>query len=412
MSIGQNRSFLSPFTETIKDNGRLFTIFSIAVIVVSGLSIVENRENWWVLIAGIAAVFLVIFLYMNARVFIKIAVVSLLNLFMSTTAFQIGSFADSTGTGGLVWMSSIFFSFFSVLAVSYMVTSSKSRWPIIGVSTVLGFIITYALGIGGLNISLSALFGSIVSILSFVFLYKTGNKNKYLVSEMPTNILTSELDKKIIETFENNGWSATSLKSENEDSGTVLVWDEKCYILYPVYMDESFTSIETKKNVMLGYKDNNVNPWLLNLVFTKLPIWKSRNANINLILLDLNNNNGNSPRVIGVKVPDSKKPIPVGIIPSKSLLEESISNSTRDSSPTNPKKISNRQKHIAQKNLHKIDLKDPDDIITMIDAEMSLYTQPIKQKQRIAISRIGKVEEDLDKDSTKFVKRRGKNKTV
>lgn len=410
-------NFTDSIIEMIRDNGRLFTIFSIAIIVVSGIAIVENRDNWWILVIGVISVFAIFFLYMNARVFIKITVVALINLFLSTTAFQVGSFADQTGTGGLVWMSSTFFTFFTSLAISYGLTSAKSRWGTLGVSTILGFIVTYVLGVGGLNVSLSALIGSLLSIVSFVIFYKMGNKNKYLISEMPTNLLTEELEEKVLKVFTDNGWNATSLKDPEEDSGTILIWEDRGYVLYPVFLDEAFSSIETKRTTMLGYKENNVNPWLLNLVFTKLPIWKSRNANLNLILLDMNNNNGKIARVIGVNVPDTKRKIPVAIIPAKSLLldktdqqdqdvvDEKLTNN--DSQSTN-KRLSNRQKHKQQKSL-KINLRDPEDIITMIDSEMNPHTNSLNKKQKLAISRIGKIEEDLDKDSTRLKK---KNKKV
>lgn len=422
MSLEQNRSFLSPIFETIKENGRLFTIFSIAVIIISGFSIVENRDNWWFLIAGIAALFLIIFLYLNARIFIKVAVVLTLNIFIAAAAFQVGSFADQAGTGGLVWMSSTLFAFFTMLSVSYVISSGKGRWGAIGAGTFLGFIVSYIFAAGGLNVSLSAIIGVVVSIGVFLLAYKTGNKNKYKVSEMPTNLLTEELSKNIVKVFEENGWQATSLKSDKDDTGTVLTWDDRGYVLYPVYMDEEFTSIETKKKTMLGYKSVNINPWLLNLVQNKLPIWKSRNANLNLILLDMENANGTIPRVIGVNVADSKKPIPVGIIPAYSLSptesnkpqtfvnnisETNQKNTNKNNSAT---KLSNRQKHKQEKDMYKINLDDPDDVITMIESEMTIYTQSLKPKQKTALSRIGKIEEEISKDRTGF--RLGKKRVL
>lgn len=397
--------------ELIQNNGRMFTIFVSAFIIVSGIAIIENSNNWWILPSGIVALFIIAFLYMNARVFIKIAVVILLNLFLATAAFQVGSFADETSTGGLVWLSSVLFNFFTTLSLSYLLTSAKGKWGPIGFSSVIGFLVTYIFGVGGINLSLSAVLGTLVAIVSFVIVYLVGNKNKYTNSSMPTNILTDELSNNIVEVFETNGWNATSLKDQDDDSGSVLVWENKAYVLYPVYLDESFTTVETKRTSMLAYQDESVNPWLLNLVFTKIPVWKARNAHINLVLLDVNNNNGKLPRVIGVNVPDSQKKIPVGIIPAKSLL--STDGKILDSVDYEPVgKMSNRQKQKLKKASSKINLNDPSDVITMIDAEMSLYTRDLKPRQAVALSRIGKTEEDVNKDSTKVkkpvLKRKGK----
>ena len=162
------------FIEVLQKNGRLLTIATIAVVLVGGISIIENRDSWWILVAGIITIAGSILLFINARVFIKVIIVSLLNLFMGTTAFQIGSFVDNLGTGGLVWMASTFFTFFALLAYSYATISSKSRWNILGISTVLGFIATYILSIGGLNTTLSSIIGFVVAAVFFVIRYKTG----------------------------------------------------------------------------------------------------------------------------------------------------------------------------------------------------------------------------------------------
>lgn len=343
--------------EVVQKNGRMLTIATIAVVLVGGISIIENRDSWWILVAGIVAIAGTVFLFMNARVVIKILIVSLLNLFMGTTAFQIGSFVDNLGTGGLVWMAATFFTFFALLAYSYATISSKSRWNVLGISTLLGFITTYILSIGGLNTTVSSIAGFVIAAIIFILLYKTGKKNTFKESDMPQNFLDEKLEKSILTLFKKSGWEATSLKNSTNDTGTVLVWDDKGYILYPILMEESFISIETKKTSTLSYQENNINPWLLNLVFSEIPVWKARNANLNLILLDLNNRNGKKARVIGVNIPDSSKKIPVGIIPSKSLLSGN--------------------------------LNEADNVITMIDSEMAVHTRSLSKKQKDAVSGIG-----------------------
>lgn len=360
------------FIEVLQKNGRLLTIATIAVVLVGGISIIENRDSWWILVAGIIIIAGSVLLFINARVFIKVVIVSLLNLFMGTTAFQIGSFVDNLGTGGLVWMASTFFTFFALLAYSYATISSKSRWNVLGISTVLGFIATYILSIGGLNTTLSSIIGFVVAAVFFVIRYKTGKKNTFKKENMPQNILDEKTEKTILELFHQAEWGATSLKDNNkkdDETGKVLVWDEQGYILYPIFMEEAFTSVETKKTSTLSYQDNNINPWLLHLVFSEIPVWKARNANLNLVLLDMNNRNGKKSRVIGVNIPDSSKKIPVGIIPAKSLLSENI--------------------------------KEADNIITMLDSEMSIHTRSLSKKQKEAVSRIGIIPEKDNKPKKK-----------
>lgn len=372
-SKNQRSVFMESLIEVFQKNGRILTIAAIAVVLVGGISIIENRDSWWVLVVGILGITITTLLFMNARIFIKIAIVSLINLFMGTTAFQIGSFVDNLGTGGLVWMASTFFTFFALLAYSYATISAKSRWNALGISTVLGFIMTYVFSIGGLNTTIASLVGIIVSSTSFFILYKTGKKNSFKKSEMPENLLNSKIERTIIDLFTKSGWNATSLKDKDLDEGTILVWEEKGYILYPISMEESFTSIETKRSSTLSYQDNNINPWLLDLVFSKIPVWKARNAHLNLVLLDLNNRNGKKARVIGVNIPDSSKKIPVGIIPAKSLLSGN--------------------------------LNEADNIITMLDSEMSVHTRDLSTKQKEALSQIGvapekKIEKKNKKDKT------------
>lgn len=356
--------------EVFQKNGTILTVSLIAIILIGGISLIENRDSWWVLVGGICMIALTVFLFMNARIVIKIVIVSLMNLFMGTTAFQIGSFVDNLGTGGLVWMAEVLFTFFALLAYSYATTSTKSRWTTLGISTIIGFVGTYILSIGGLNTTISSGIGFAISAIVFVLIYKTGKKNTFKESQMPENYLDEKLNKLILELFKSSEWDATSLKEKDKDQGSIIVWEDKGYVLYPVKLEEAFSRIEERRRTMLGYQENNINPWLLHLVHSEIPVWKSRNANLNLVLLDLNNRNGKKARVIGVNIPDSNKKIPVGIIPAKSLLSGN--------------------------------LKEADNIITMLDAELSVHTRTLSDKQKSAMSRIGKTnDKSLDKKQGK-----------
>lgn len=359
----QRPEFIQSLSETFKGNGTLLTVAAVSLIIISGVSIVDNRDNWWVTVLSISGFFLLTFLFMNARVVLKASIVSLLTLLLASGAFEIGTVLDTYGIAGLVWLGQVLFIFFSMLAYSYATNSGRSRWGLLGTTQVVAFIFTYILLTVNVEPVLAILAGGVLGILIFTISYKFFGKTKFARKNMPENILSDELAETLISGFETNGWNATPLPDKH-DGGGILVWKDYAYYLYPIKMSSPFGDMG-RKTPKLSYEGKNVNPWLLNIAFNKIPLWRGRGADITLVLLDLNSKNGTIARTIGAGLPDTKKKLPVGVIPSSKTTKSA-------------------------ENVSKL--------IKNIEDTLLPFKNELTEKQKTALSRIGKVYEDDETD--------------
>jgi hypothetical protein len=342
----------------------MFTIFAVVLITISGITLVENPSNWWVTVASLFAFFVTIFLYMNARVFIKVGVASIATILFSSFAFKVGSYADPNGTGGLVWMCAVLFLFFACLAFSYLVSSGRSRWGSLIGTQIISFGATYITSVAFENVLLGTLIGLTIGLIQFFVVYKLSGASRFSKKGMPVNSLTEDFITSAAMAADENAMDSFVIVGRKPETGSVVIWREKAYLLHPVVMDRAFTAVGRKAD-RLGYNRKNVNPWLINVSFQETPVWKSRGASIMTILVDLKNANGSIPRVIGVSLPDTKRKLPIGILPGK-LLQTS-----------NPDKLRKA--------------------FEILEDEFGDFTKSITEKQKSALSRFGvpvKIEED------------------
>lgn len=375
MKIRRKESdFKNDFMEVLNNNANLITVSAVALIVISGISIINNPANWFVPVISVLVLISLLFLFMNHRVFIKATVVFLMNIFFASIAFQTGMLLDAYHGGGFLWMSQILFSLFALLSYSYLTISGRSRWGTLAVSTITTFATTYIFGISGLGMPWSTLIGLIVGVVFFVFFYKYTGKTRYKKNTMPLNTVSKKLSVDLVKNFEELGWNATFIKTNNKKDdkndllhGNFLVWKDKAYVLYPVVMDRAFSDVGYKTR-KIGYKGKNINPWLINIFFKSIPLWKSKGADIGLVLLDMRAENGKDNKVIGASLPDTKKKLPIGIFPTKDIAGN---------------------------------IKKVDDLITSLDAEMSIYVDNLTDKQKKSIARIGIIDEEDEKMTEK-----------
>jgi hypothetical protein len=348
--------FVESFLDTLRQNGGMLTIFAVALICISGITLVENPANWWISVASISAFFVVVFLYMNARVFIKIGVASIATILLSSFAFKVGSYADPNGTGGLVWMCAVLFLFFGCLAYSYLVSSGRSRWGSLIGTQIIAFGVTYITAVAFENVLLGTVIGLVLGFISFFIVYKLTGASRFSKSGMPVNSLTEDFITSAIIGATENAMDSFIIEGRKEETGSIVVWREKAYLLHPVLMDKAFSAVGRKAD-KLGYNRKSVNPWLINVSFQETPVWKSRGASIMTVLVDLKNANGNAPRVIGVALPDTNRKLPVGVLPGKIFTS-----------------------------------KDPEKLqkaFEMLEDEFSDFSKPITEKQKAALSRFG-----------------------
>lgn len=313
--------------EAIKKNGNLFTGFVALVILVAGVGIVNGRETWWISAAAITFAFLLLFFYLNARVLIKAVVSGLIAVFLANFALQGGVIFDPTSSVGLVWMTAQIFLFFALIATSYLMTGHRSRWTGAALSCASALMAAAALSellpmLGAIGASMG------VGFLTFFAYYRLSGKLMEHSRLMPTHEVSEAIEEAVYAQAEREGWEVRRLASRSllrrTETVDYLVWNgTHAYVLHPVRLASKFSISPGRRATKLVHRGASINPWLLNLVSKRLPLWRARNAPMMLVLLDVASTNGVRPETIGVSIPDSPRKIPVGIYPAKGMLTAS-----------------------------------------------------------------------------------------
>ena len=233
---------------------------------------------------------------------------------LSSFAFTGGSLADPYGLGGVIWMGLVWALLFACLAWSYARQSGRSRWAVVMVTQMTSFLVSYSLVLSSVSVAISSVIGAVVGLLMFVIVYSVMGRNHFRAKNVPSNSMDDKLAGTLVDSADFIGWNS-ALMPEKDDKGSVLVWNEDhAYMIHPVLMSSPFGTIG-RKSQRLSYNRKSITPWLNHLVYNKVPVWRSRGADITVILLDLNRRNGDKIRVISQPVPDSKKVIPVVVAP-------------------------------------------------------------------------------------------------
>lgn len=306
--------FYTSLQEVVYTNSNLLVAFTAVLILVSGISVIDNPSRWWVPVLSLITLMTTVFMFMNFRVVIKGTVAIVVTAMLSSFAFTGGSLADPYGLGGVIWMGLVWALLFACLAWSYARQSGRSRWAVVMVTQMTSFLVSYSLVLSSVSVAISSVIGAVVGLVMFIIVYSVMGRNHFRAKNVPVNSMDDKLAATLVDSADFIGWNS-ALMSEKDDKGSVLVWNEdNAYMIHPVLMSSPFGTIG-RKSQRLSYNRKSITPWLNHLVYNKVPVWRSRGADITVILLDLNRRNGDKIRVISQPVPDSKKVIPVVIAP-------------------------------------------------------------------------------------------------
>lgn len=315
-------------SEIVGRNSRLLTAFLFITIFFGGVTLIENPSKWWVpvsLAVGGAVVFLTV---TNVPSVVKAMLTGLLTLGVGTAVYGISQLVAPYSTNRFLWFAAFLVSALASLAYSYFTVKGKSRWGTLALSMLAGFVGGWVAIMESGSLLYAAIAHCVVGCAAFVFLYNFTRKTFYRSSAMPQNIIdddNNDVTSRVMDAADNDDWFVRAFINHDKQTGHYLAWKDRAYVLLPVYMDSPFSAAGNKRRTGLGYHAKLIEPWLIDQAFNKTMFWRSRGANIMLILLDMNNANGSSPRPIGVELPDARKrngireKLPVGIYPARSL---------------------------------------------------------------------------------------------
>lgn len=324
----------SPLLEAIKEHGTWFTISAVSLVVIFGITLVNDPSKWWIGLAVAAGISIFLFTAANGRVVLK-AIGSLFVLGLSIAgAGAVGALVTTVPLFGLTWPVYQLAVYLLALALSYVVYSGRGRWTYLGLMAIGQFALTALLVVINTDPHISAILGGLVAFGGFAAAYFLNGRTR--VSKlMPQSGFSRDFLEALIRGAEKLELELRIIPARRGIDSHVLIYDERAVILYPVALDQGFGAIGRRMS-RLGYHGKDINPWLLRLSFFTSPSWKSRGASPSLVLVDVNKKNGGEGKVIGISLPDSKRKAVVGIQPAPpsrkdrdSYGEKLISNSLR-----------------------------------------------------------------------------------
>lgn len=301
----------------IKDKGTLLTISLVILIILGGVLIIDRPGDWLTTLAVVIAGLCFLFVFINARVFIKALAAVGVALVGSAMGFEVSVEADPSGILGNFWGLLYLALFFTCLSISYFFPSSYSRWTVSGITMVISwplFLVGANLFLSAWGIVVAAIIGLVFFCVFYIVIPRRG------LRDMPENTIEKAAIKGFINSLEKNGWDYIEFR-EKREKGYIVLWDKDhpatAYVLYPVAMDQPFGVIGTKKKQALSYKGRSINFWLQWVTF-KI----ARNSLVGtspLVVIWRFSSSVSQSKVIGMKTPDLKDPVAVGLLEGKSL---------------------------------------------------------------------------------------------
>lgn len=293
-------------------NGTLVTCFLAVAILLTGITLVDNPSQWWVIPVGLGSILVILLLLLNARVVVKATGAFATALLLSAWGFQIGALTAGDLSGGSSWLFSTLLGFTLCLALSYLRPSAAGRWVRSTLAVLGGFLLTYAFSTL-MVMALAAPLGALGTLLIFTVVYYGSRRARFSKKNFPSATLSRETEEALGETLRPLGWGVVPL--ERRGSRGLLLWnDERAFVVTEVSLAQKFGFAGTAKRPYLSYRGANLNPWLTSLLRDLLP-WNVKGAPVMLVLLDVKNSNGKEAKTIGVQLPDTTAVTPVGLLP-------------------------------------------------------------------------------------------------
>lgn len=304
----------SSLLEAIKAHGTLFTVFSVLIVVIVGITLVNDPTKWWIALAVALGLSLFIFTVANGRVVLKAIGSIVVLLFSVAGATSLGANVSGGGFLGLVWPSAQIAIYLLALALSYAVYSGRGRWTYLGLMAVSQFAITSGFLLIGADGYVAVGGAALASIAGFTAAYLFNGRTR-VSARMPATGFSQELLEALVKGAEQMGKSVRIVPARKGIDSHLIVYDKRAVILYPIALEQAF-GVLGRRGARLGYKNKDINPWLLRLSFFTSPSWKTRGASPALVLVDVNRKNGAEGKIIGVSLPDSKRRAAVGVQPA------------------------------------------------------------------------------------------------
>lgn len=321
----------------LEKNLKLLTIGAVATIVLAGSFYSQAPKMTWLPVMWFVAGTVLLFVFQTFPGFSKAIISIVVMTTLSSLAITSGLAFDPYSGANIAWAFSLWAGWAVSLTWSFMKISSVSRWTALTVSGIA----TYIAGAMFASVLISlqaAVYATIpVSVALFWVTYRLLPKARILGGKTPLNLFKPEVTEQLSLDAANHDWSFATIKEPTlldrvlrryPKRGGYLMWDEKAYYVYPVYLRQQlqrltrttrFKKLPTSQNYW-EYQGRDITPWLLDIAANHAPIFKVGGADIGVVLLDVRNINRREPEVMEVPLPDSQRVIQVAIVPAGNLF--------------------------------------------------------------------------------------------
>lgn len=356
----------NPILEAIKEHGTWFTISMIGLVLIFGITLVNDPSKWWIGLTVALGLSVFLFTAANGRVVLK-AIGSIFVLLLTVAgAASMGALVSTVPLFGLSWPTMQLSVYLLALALSYMIYSGRGRWTYLGLMAAAQFGLTALMVIINTEPHLSMFVGAFIAFIGFLAAYLLNGRTR-VAKTMPESGFSKEFLEAVVSGAEDLNLNIRVIPAKGSIDTHILIFGEKATILYPIKLDQAFSAVGKRGN-RLGYKTKDINPWLLKLSFFTSPSWKARGASPSLVLVDTKTRNGAQGKIIGISLPDSKKKAVVGVQPAPAVR--------LDRESYGRKLILNSQKL------------------------MEDYSVKLTEKQKVALSKVGLAKDDILEFST------------
>ena len=335
------RKIVQMFTGSIgrflEKNLKLLTIGAVATIVLAGSFYSQAPKMTWLPVMWFAAGTVLLFVFQAFPGFSKAIISIVVMTTLSSLAITSGLAFDPYSGANIAWAFSLWAGWAVSLTWSFMKISSVSRWTALTISGIATYIAGAMLASVLMSLQ-AAVYATIpVSVALFWVTYRLLPKARILGGKTPINLFKPEVTEQLSLDAANHDWSFTTVKEPTlldrvlrryPKRGGYLMWDEKAYYVYPVYLRQQlqrltrttrFKKLPTSQNYW-EYQGRDITPWLLDIAANHAPIFKVGGADIGVILLDVRNINRREPEILEVPLPDSQRVIQAAIVPAGNLL--------------------------------------------------------------------------------------------
>lgn len=167
-------STMEPFLRTIrgfvKRNANILAGVLGLFIFIEGITVVFYPNDWWKPIAVIGAIGLIMLAWANIKSVFKAIISTVVTIMLAAGAIMAGYYYSASTGAGSAWGLTIILVWVASIAASYWMPSSKSRWTVSMVVTIVSFLASYStlMSAGGITVVLAITI--IVGVITFVLI--------------------------------------------------------------------------------------------------------------------------------------------------------------------------------------------------------------------------------------------------